>query len=163
MSTGPQESSGESQDSKAGSLTPCFLGLLSCSAHRGSRLGIRPSATCTTPPGGRGTRSALQLRSRCWLVSRGMMGADVGPSRPESLTSPLPHLAAPLQGPNQSVASLWTVPGILGTVAQTGPQGPRSLEGVLGSTANVPGDPWNGIPSSSTSSPAGVFSAYQPV
>lgn len=47
---------------------PTSFGLLSFSAPRESQLGTRHFATCMTQPGGRGTRSASQLRNRCWLV-----------------------------------------------------------------------------------------------
>lgn len=67
QAVGPQGTSVRARAPRGQPEPACFV-LLSYSAPQESQLGTRHFATCMTRPGGRGTRSASQLRNRYWLV-----------------------------------------------------------------------------------------------
>lgn len=67
QAAGPQGTSVRARAPR-GHPEPAWFVLLSYSAPRESQLGIRHFATFMTRPGGRGTRSASQLKNRYWPV-----------------------------------------------------------------------------------------------
>lgn len=97
--------SGKGQDYTQSSLTPASF-VLSFSAPRESQLATRHFVTYMTQPGGRGTRNALQLKNRCWLVSSVVRHRQEAIGR-ISPSSPLAQMMpSPVPGPGHSLGIL---------------------------------------------------------